>query len=368
MRIVHISDCYLPRLGGIEVQVNGLALAQHAAGHEVHVITATRQPESVPETSDPLVVHRLTFPLPGDLPLHPRAHHVISAKLAEIAPDVVHVHVGAVSFFAWSAVRAARQQHLAVLSTVHSIWGPLAQFSYRAARLLVNWPAWTAVSAVSQAAAAPVSRASGVDVLVTPNGVDLGGWRPRDERHGSRLHIVCATRFAPRKRVFALIEIAHQLHLTAGDRCPRFTIAGSGPVLERARERVRRFGLESVVTLPGRLTRDALAALYATADAYVQVSVRESFGLAAVEARAAGLPVLGRSGTGFSEFISSGDDGFLENSDAAIQARIAQLIDEPDLLARLRLHAATEPPRNTWSYAQEQVELGYRRAQAQRLR
>ena len=81
MRIVHISDCYLPRLGGIEVQVNGLALAQHAAGHEVHVITATRLPHSVRETNDGVVVHRLSFPVPGDLPLHPRAHRVISAKL-----------------------------------------------------------------------------------------------------------------------------------------------------------------------------------------------------------------------------------------------------------------------------------------------
>ena len=174
--------------------------------------------------------------------------------------------------------------------------------------------------------------------------------------------------FAPRKRVFALIEIAQRLHLMAGQRCPRFTLAGDGPALARARKKVQQLGLESVVALPGRLTRDALADLYATADAYVQVSVRESFGLAAVEARAAGLPVIGRSGTGFAEFVSAGVDGFLESSDAAIQARIAQLVDEPVLLQRLRDRAASQSPRNTWSYATEQVELGYRRAQAQRLR
>ena len=41
MKIVHLSDCYLPRLGGIEMQVRDLARRQTAAGHEVHVITTT---------------------------------------------------------------------------------------------------------------------------------------------------------------------------------------------------------------------------------------------------------------------------------------------------------------------------------------
>ncbi len=41
MRIAHVSDCYLPRLGGIEMQVHDLATRQRAAGHETTVITQT---------------------------------------------------------------------------------------------------------------------------------------------------------------------------------------------------------------------------------------------------------------------------------------------------------------------------------------
>ncbi|WP_448630181.1 hypothetical protein [Cellulomonas soli] len=41
MRVVHVSDCYPPRTGGIESQVGDLAAAQVAAGHDVHVFTAT---------------------------------------------------------------------------------------------------------------------------------------------------------------------------------------------------------------------------------------------------------------------------------------------------------------------------------------
>jgi hypothetical protein len=58
VRILHISDCYLPRLGGIEVQVADLVHAQSEAGHEVEVATATPG-ERVPG------VHRIVARLPS---------------------------------------------------------------------------------------------------------------------------------------------------------------------------------------------------------------------------------------------------------------------------------------------------------------
>ena len=39
MRILHVSDAYLPKRGGIEVQVRDLAGRQADSGHEVHVLT-----------------------------------------------------------------------------------------------------------------------------------------------------------------------------------------------------------------------------------------------------------------------------------------------------------------------------------------
>ena len=43
MRIVHVTDCYLPRMGGIETQVADLVRHQSAAGHDVHVVTSTTE-------------------------------------------------------------------------------------------------------------------------------------------------------------------------------------------------------------------------------------------------------------------------------------------------------------------------------------
>lgn len=370
VRIVHISDCYLPRLGGIEVQVDGLAQAQIAAGHEVHIITSTAWNEAASagaSTAD-LTLHRLHARIPFDLPLHPRAIKVISQALTSIQPDVVHVHVGSVSQFAWSGIIAAHKLRLPILSTVHSMWGPIARRVYAAARYVLRWDSWTALSAVSQSAAASVRIASNTSVLVTGNGVDLAGWHARDGRTGERIHLVCATRFSPRKRIEALLNISLKLHQQLGSDAPRFTIAGSGSLLKYARTFVAKNGLQEVVALPGRIQRDQLRDLYASADAFIQLSVRESFGLAAIEARAAGLPVIGRSGNGFSEFVEADVTGFLEPSDSQVMKRVIELVQNPQLLQTLRTNSANTPPTQDWEYAVRAAEHGYHAAMAQRLR
>ena len=359
MRIVHISDCYLPRLGGIEQQVSGLARAQLAAGHEVHVLTATRQDEAPEAAIDGVAVHRLTAPLPFDLPLHPRAGRVIHKRLAALDADVVHVHIGSVSPFAWAGLRAADALRLPTLTSVHSIWGPISRGLYALGRLLLDWPASTRVSAVSRAAADLVARAAACEVSVIGNGVELSGWSAADRPAGARLRLVSATRFSPRKRVLPLLLVMRTLRRRLGADCPELTIAGSGSSLRLAKWLLGPLGLNGVVWLPGRLTREQLAALYADSDVFVQLSVRESFGLAAVEARAAGLPVVGRTGTGFAEFVTDGETGLLARSDGAATAALLRLHRDRGLLEQLRRNSRDRRPTQNWHSLTAAVEAAY---------
>ena len=65
LRIGLVSDCYVPRLGGIEMQVHDLARHLQAAGNEVVVIT----PTAGPAVMDGVRVHRIDVPLlPFDIP------------------------------------------------------------------------------------------------------------------------------------------------------------------------------------------------------------------------------------------------------------------------------------------------------------
>jgi glycosyltransferase involved in cell wall biosynthesis len=69
------------------------------------------------------------------------------------------------------------------------------------------------------------------------------------------------------------------------------------------------------VTLTGQLTRPQIATKFAAADLYIAPATLESFGIAALEARAAGLPVLGRCCTGLSDFVVDGVNGRLVDGD-----------------------------------------------------
>ncbi|HXR68538.1 MAG TPA: glycosyltransferase, partial [Dermatophilaceae bacterium] len=92
MKIALLSDCYLPRLGGIEVQVHDLAARLTGRGHEVVVFTAT--PGSHGERGgfvdrvDGVAVHRLALRLPFELPVNPLAPTLLRQRLADGGFDV----------------------------------------------------------------------------------------------------------------------------------------------------------------------------------------------------------------------------------------------------------------------------------------
>ncbi|MGZ4651088.1 MAG: glycosyltransferase, partial [Kineosporiaceae bacterium] len=107
MRVAHVSDCYLPRLGGIETQVHGLARRQRDAGFDVEVITATpraRHDRTVREVVDGVPVNRATVNLPYELPVHPRPGREVLRIVEAAAIEVVHVHFGVVAPFAQGAL------------------------------------------------------------------------------------------------------------------------------------------------------------------------------------------------------------------------------------------------------------------------
>ena len=357
MRIVHVSDCYPPRLGGIEVQVRSIALAQRDRGDEVTVITAT--PGEFPADAG-IDVIRLDAHLPFETPVHPRGVPLIRQALQRLQPDVVHIHAGVISPFAWMGIAAAGDWPTVV--TIHSMWGPLQQRAFRLALKRSHRFVLTSVSAV---AAQAVQAATSMPVLITPNAIDADPWRACDLVPHEGVHIVAALRFAPRKRAVDLLQILRQARSQLpADARVRATIAGDGPLMSKMRATVMDAGLDWV-HLRGRVPREQLPALYASADIFVQPTLAESFGLAALEARASGLAIVGRAGSGLSEFVIDGMNGYLCSDDAAMSAALARLVREPALLHRLTGFNRMSPPTHTWAHALESLDVAYAAARAQ---
>jgi glycosyltransferase involved in cell wall biosynthesis len=357
VRVVHVSDCYPPRTGGIESQVGDLAARQAASGDEVHVFTATPGEDGSHggqvELREGVHVHRMGTRMPFDLPVNPvRGPRLLRTGFGDVQPDVVHVHAGMVSPFAFDGARLAVSQGLPTVITWHCMLDGMVP----ALRMGARTTAWNrvpaALTAVSSAAARRVAEVFDAPVEVLPNGLDMAAWRPDDgaDRSGMRepLRLVATMRMAPRKRAVPLV----QLVANAAGRLPpnrvRLTMIGGGPSLGRVRSAVADLGMDQQVELCGRLERVEVHERYAGADVFLAPADLEAFGIAALEARAAGLVVIGRLGTGLAEFIEDGVDGLLVADDAAMSDAIVRLARDPALLARLKEHNRTVVPAFTW--------------------
>lgn len=358
-----MTDCYLPRLGGIELQVRDLAQRQ-AARHDVAILTTTEGAGGAPVLDDEQVIR--VAPARGEAEkIRYRSaqrgrHLVLDGRY-----DLVHVHASSFSPLSFLAAHDASLQGIPTVATVHSLWAKATPL-FRGADALTGWGDWPVVfSAVSNAAGRPLRKILGSrsPVTILPNGIDPAVWNvAHDGGRPGELRLAVVSRLARRKRILPLLGILEgvrrQLPLGVGLRAE---ILGDGPQRERVEQFLRRHDMDWVV-LRGRCDRSEIRATFARSDLFVAPAKLESFGIAALEARCAGLPVVALSGTGVEDFVSHGREGWLVESDAAMADTIASLARSPELVRRVAHHNRTVAPSISWPEVLRRCDALYRRA------
>jgi glycosyltransferase involved in cell wall biosynthesis len=287
---------------------------------------------------DGVPVHRLPARLaPGaGFAVTPGALRRVGHAIGSGAFDVVHAHASVVSPVAYAGAGAGARRAMPTVLTFHSMLYRSA-FLLGASESLFGWSRQRVVlSAVSSVVAAQLARwLPDASVAVLPNGVDIRFWRatahlsPRRAR--GDVVFVSAMRLSRKKRPARLLRaFAAAVRFTDGAPPLRLVIAGDGPERVALERQAAALGVAERVELRGQLTRDELRSLYADADAFVLPSERESFGIAALEARAAGLPVIAMLAGGARDFIRQGVDGLLARDEHDLARAIERLaLDAP---------------------------------------
>ncbi|MGC8513983.1 MAG: glycosyltransferase family 4 protein [Acidimicrobiales bacterium] len=422
MRIAHVTDCYLPRLGGIELQVHDL-VSRQAAHHDVTIFTITQGASRLVDTRTHCEasqeaariiavgatrtslegaglermtartgrIRRATFSgvarlggdrragatsntLRVDVKTDVKAQEKIKYLRARFGPswvgahnfDVVHVHASSFSPLAFLVARSASLRGIPTVATVHSMWAKASPL-FDAADLLCGWGDWpVAWSAVSSAAAQPLRSIVGRrgDVTVLANGVDPSQWDIEPEPPApNQLRIVSVSRLASRKRVVQLVHLLRKARRKVPSSIEMHVeILGDGPQMGEIRSYLEVNSMTGWVHLRGRVTRAEIRDTFARSDLFVAPASLESFGIAALEARTAGLPIVARTRTGVADFVTHGVEGWLVNSDAAMAETIASLARSPELVARVAVHNRLYPPRVDWQSVEHCCEDLYRRA------
>ncbi len=349
MRVALVCDWFLPRLGGIELHLRDLALALRRRGTDARIVTTTRGPDLV----DGVPVHRVPAALApvGGFAFTPAALAELAQVIRRERFDVVHAHASVVSPVAYTGALAGARIGLPTILTFHSMLYRSA-FLLGASEALFGWSRDRVVlSAVSSVVAAQAARwIPGAAVGVLPNGIDVGFWRA-EARHarGGEVLFVSAMRLSRKKRAATLLRAFAEACRFVGDAPPlRLIIAGDGPDRIALTRYAAELGVASRVELPGQLSREALRRLYARADTFVLPSERESFGIAALEARAAGLPVIAMLASGARDFIRQGVEGLLARDEAELTRSIGRLALDAPFRAYVAAHNASSPPPYDW--------------------
>lgn len=333
MRVVQLSHSfprsthdplatYLAGLGralvdaGVEVHAvvphgRGLALADDVAG------MAVRRFRYGPERAEILAYERAIMPavrekpsrallIPPYLAAFARA---ATRAVRELRPDVIHAHwwipAGLV------AATASRRTGVPYVLTAHGT--DVVAAHTRGLRRLSGWvlqraAVTAAVSETLRAQLEALHPGLAVEVLRMPvPGVGAGEPKPFPE--APPIRVVGVGRLSPEKGFDLLVE-AVGLARAAGTEVEA-EIVGDGPERERLAALIDARGLGGVVRLVGGVPRDQLAERYAGAHAAVAPSRREGLGLAALDAIAAGRPVIAAHVGGLPEAVREGDDGLL---------------------------------------------------------
>ena len=133
-----------------------------------------------------------------------------------------------------------------------------------------------------------------------------------------------------------------------------FVIAGEGDMRAQLMARVAALGIGRSVLFTGFVSPDDAQRLYSSADLYVMPSVSEPFGITALEALAAGTPVILSKGAGVREVVKNAlEVDFWDVR--ALASRILDTLAYPTLRRELGRRGNADLDRWTWEDAAERA-------------
>ena len=339
--------CY-PTYGGSGALATELGLDLARRGHEVHFITYA-MPFRLREYAERVYFHEVDtvsgrYPLfehyPYTLALASKQHEVALREKLE----VLHVHYAIPhATTAWIARQMLGDAHpVKVITTLHgtdiTLVGQEESFHAITKFSIERSDAVTAVSEFLREETIRTFGCSGCRIEVIPNFVKLEEYHPAATRepdgicppgHKLLTHI---SNFREVKRVRDVVRIFARVRRSIP---ATLLMIGDGPERADAERESRELGVDGDVRFLGRI--DTVAPLLQQSDLFLLPSQSESFGLAALEAMACGVPVVGSRVGGLPELIQDGVCGILEppGSVEAMARRAAELLRDPERHRRM---------------------------------
>ncbi len=343
--------CY-PTFGGSGVLATELGKALAQKGHLVHFITY-QQPVRLNGFIPNIFYHEVqvhTYPL-FDYPPYETA---LASTLVDVIKnnqlDLLHVHYAIPhASAAYMAKQILKQEgkSIPVITTLHGTditlvgkdktFAPVVAFSINQS---------DAITAVSNNLRDETFKTFTIekDIEVIYNFVDVERFtrKPIDAfkkviaPNGERI-LLHASNFRKVKRVQDIVKIFHEVSKEI--KC-KLLFVGDGPERSTAEDLARELGVFDEIRFVGK--QEQMEDILAIGDLFLLTSEYESFGLAALEAMAAGVPVVSTNAGGLIEINIPGETGFLGNvGDVDMMSKQAlSILRDDKILKEFKIRAA----------------------------
>ncbi len=348
--------CY-PTFGGSGVVATELGIALADKGHEIHFITY-KQPVKLELLSHHIHFHEVSVP---NYPLFQYQPYelALSSKLVNVVKenhlDLLHVHYAIPHAYAGYMAKKMLEEEgirIPMVTTLHGTDITLVgnhPFYKPAVTFSINKS--DAVTSVSQSLKEDTLRLFDVkkEIEVVPNFIDI-------EKHNltysdcqrasmaaeSERIITHVSNLRPVKRIMDVIEIFEKIQ----QKIPaKLIMVGEGPEKEPAERLCIAKGISDKVLFLGN--SDEVNKVLSFSDLFLLPSEKESFGLAALEAMASGVPVVSSNSGGLPEVNEEGVSGYLnEIGDIeGMAANALKILADDQTLSKFKLNARTAASR-----------------------
>jgi glycosyltransferase involved in cell wall biosynthesis len=323
VRILHVIQEIA--VGGAERVVLSLCDGAVAAGHEVAVAAAAGSLSHEFEGTTyelPLVERRLSR--------IPFAAWALRRALHEFRPGIVHLHNPGMA--AVAAVATRRGRSVPGLVSVHG----MPEEDYRSAARVLRLAGFPVVACGPGVASALENERAQVTATIVngvgpaPTAADRAAVCKEWGLPADRPLILCLGRLTPQKN--------HTLAISALAQLPNVSlvVVGEGPLAGELQRQASELGVANRFVLAG--VRTDARALIGACDAVCLPSVWEGLPLVALEALAAGKPLVATVGEwGIAELLSDGEDALLvpANDPTALASALERVLSDANLASRL---------------------------------
>jgi len=343
--------CY-PTFGGSGVLATELGKALADKGHQVHFITY-QQPVRLNEFNANIFYHEVrvtNYPLFDFAPYET----VLSSTMVDVIVnqklDLLHVHYAiphASAAYMAKKIVEAQGLHIPVITTLHGTditlvgrdktFAPVVAFSINQS---------DAITAVSQNLRDETYKIFNIEkeIRVIYNFVDtkrfnkkpIDAFRKVIAPNGERI-LMHASNFRKIKRVQDVVRIFDAVNKKIPS---KLLFVGDGPERPGAENLCRELGLFEEMRFVGK--QEQMEEILAIADLFLLTSEYESFGLAALEAMAAGVPVISTNAGGLPEIAIEGETGYLSNVGdiESMSAHAIDILSDDTVLKKFKARAA----------------------------